>query len=116
MQSHSLHPGVVNTELFEHSSTDYIPWIRKLFKVITTNYQLSFNLHKSLLLFQTPEEGSRTVVYAAISPIIEGKGGSYLSNCTKWWQHKSARDEVECKKLFDFTCNLLKIQNFGTLA
>jgi NAD(P)-dependent dehydrogenase (short-subunit alcohol dehydrogenase family) len=33
LQSHSLHPGVVNTELFEHSSTDYVPWVRKLFKV-----------------------------------------------------------------------------------
>lgn len=34
MQSHSLHPGVVNTDLFEHSATDYIPWVRKLlFKV-----------------------------------------------------------------------------------
>lgn len=31
IQSHSLHPGVVNTDLFEHSSTDYIPWMRKLF-------------------------------------------------------------------------------------
>lgn len=31
IQSHSLHPGVVNTDLFEHSSTDYVPWIRKLF-------------------------------------------------------------------------------------
>ena len=31
IQSSSLHPGVVNTDLFEHSSTDYVPWIRKLF-------------------------------------------------------------------------------------
>lgn len=31
IQSHSLHPGVVNTDLFEHSSTDYVPWVRKLF-------------------------------------------------------------------------------------
>jgi len=34
IQNHSLHPGVVNTELFENTSTDYVPWIRKLlFKV-----------------------------------------------------------------------------------
>ncbi|CRK88704.1 CLUMA_CG002366, isoform B [Clunio marinus] len=84
IQSHSLHPGVVNTDLFEHSSTDYIPWIRKIF-------------------FKTPEEGSRTVVYAAISPKLEGDGGTYLSNCTKWNYHKSSDDPVECEKLFNFT-------------
>lgn len=34
IQSHSLHPGVVNTDLFEHSSTTYVPWVRQLlFKV-----------------------------------------------------------------------------------
>lgn len=35
LQSNSLHPGVVDTELFAHTSTDYVPWVRKLFfKVI----------------------------------------------------------------------------------
>lgn len=34
VQSHSLHPGVVNTDLFEHSSTSYVPIMRSvLFKV-----------------------------------------------------------------------------------
>lgn len=34
MQTNSLHPGVVDTDLFANSSTDYIPWFRTLmFKV-----------------------------------------------------------------------------------
>jgi len=35
IQTNSLHPGVVDTDLFANSSTDYIPWFRTLFfKVI----------------------------------------------------------------------------------
>jgi NAD(P)-dependent dehydrogenase (short-subunit alcohol dehydrogenase family) len=34
IQTNSLHPGVVDTDLFANSSTDYIPWFRTLlFKV-----------------------------------------------------------------------------------
>lgn len=64
VQVHAVHPGVVDTDLFVHSSTTYVPWFKKLF-------------------FKNTEEGSRTIVYAAISPRIEGKGGSYLSNCVR---------------------------------
>lgn len=96
IQTNSLHPGVVDTDLFVHSSTDYIPWFRKL-------------------LFKTPEEGSRTIIYAAISPKLEGKGGIYLSNCTKMPTHSAVDRPEECKKLFDFSCKLLDIENFGNL-
>jgi hypothetical protein len=64
--------------------------------------------------YKTPEEGSRTIVYAATSFKIEAQGGSYLSNCTEMWHHKAAQDLAECKKLFNFTCELLKIKKFGT--
>ncbi|KAG5672998.1 hypothetical protein PVAND_003079 [Polypedilum vanderplanki] len=96
IQNHSLHPGVVDTELFTHSATDYVPWVRRIF-------------------FKTPEEGSRTIVYAAISPELEGKGGSYLSNCAISRMHPKAWSPMECKKLFDYSCELLKIENFGFL-
>jgi hypothetical protein len=65
--------------------------------------------------FQTPEEGSRTIVYAALSPALEGKGGNYLSNCTETRMHPKARSPMECKKLFAYSCELLKIENFGFL-
>lgn len=35
VQIHSVHPGVVDTDLFEHSSLTYISWAKKIFfKVI----------------------------------------------------------------------------------
>lgn len=96
VQTNVVHPGVVNTELFSNSSASYFPWLVKV-------------------LFKTPEQGSRTVVYAAISPDIECKGGSYISNCAKCSHNNSANDLKERKKLFDFTCELLGIENFGML-
>jgi NAD(P)-dependent dehydrogenase (short-subunit alcohol dehydrogenase family) len=53
LQSHSLHPGVVNTELFEHSSTDYVPWVRKLFKVNPDTFYPAFKAHETLFLSVT---------------------------------------------------------------
>ncbi|CAG9809471.1 unnamed protein product [Chironomus riparius] len=96
MQTNSLHPGVVDTDLFANSSTDYIPWFRTI-------------------MFKTPEEGSRTIIYASISPKLEGKGGLYLSNCTIMPPNDVANNPQECKKLFDYCCKLLKIENFGNL-
>uniref|UniRef100_A0A2M3Z1M9 Putative dehydrogenase with different specificities related to short-chain alcohol dehydrogenase n=1 Tax=Anopheles braziliensis TaxID=58242 RepID=A0A2M3Z1M9_9DIPT len=91
--ANSLHPGVVNTDLFEHSSTNYIPWIRAL-------------------LFKSPEEGSRTVVYAAISPKLESRGGCYLSNCREAGAHRHWKNSVQCEKLFKLTCDKLGITDF----
>uniref|UniRef100_A0A182JCK3 Dehydrogenase with different specificities related to short-chain alcohol dehydrogenase n=1 Tax=Anopheles atroparvus TaxID=41427 RepID=A0A182JCK3_ANOAO len=91
--ANSLHPGVVNTDLFEHSSTNYIPWIRTL-------------------LFKSPEEGSRTVVYAAIAPKLEARGGCYLSNCREAGSHRHWKNSVQCEKLFRFTCDKLGIVDF----
>ncbi|XP_036996352.2 dehydrogenase/reductase SDR family member on chromosome X [Artibeus jamaicensis] len=57
-------PGVVDTDLFKH-----VFWgtrlIQKLF---------------SWWLFKTPEEGSWTTVYTAVSPALEGVGGRYFYN------------------------------------
>lgn len=56
-----LHPGVVDTGLYEHAG--YV----KLINAITCNF-----------LMKTARQGGDTVVYGAISPEIEGKGGLYL--------------------------------------
>uniref|UniRef100_A0A7G3AIF8 Putative dehydrogenase with different specificities related to short-chain alcohol dehydrogenase n=1 Tax=Lutzomyia longipalpis TaxID=7200 RepID=A0A7G3AIF8_LUTLO len=95
VQVHACHPGVVDTDLFIHSSSTVIPWFKKA-------------------LFKNPEQGSRTVVYAAISPKLEGKGGSYLSNCRLHRTHPMAKDPAACEKLFDYTKELLKIAQLAS--
>jgi len=93
VQIYAVHPGVVDTDLFCHSSTTYIPWFKKLF-------------------FKTPEEGSRTVIYAAIAPKLEGRGGSYLSNCTLVKISSFAKDLSLGEKFFKYTCNMLDVEDF----
>ncbi|XP_055837573.1 dehydrogenase/reductase SDR family member on chromosome X [Episyrphus balteatus] len=90
----AVHPGVVDTDLFEYSATTAVPFLKKL-------------------IFKTPERGSRTIVYAAIDPRLEGKGGSYLSNGGKSPFHPDAKDSQKCAKLFKFSCDLLKITEYG---
>lgn len=92
----AVHPGVVDTDLFEYSATTAIPFLKKL-------------------IFKTPERGSRTVVFAAIDPRLEGEGGSYLSNGGKSQIHPDAKDPQKCEKLFRFSLDLLKIKKFGQI-
>lgn len=94
VQVHAVHPGVVDTDLFNHTSTTHIPFFKKM-------------------LFKTPEEGSRSVVFAAIDPSIENEGGTYLSNCTRGPMHPDAKNFEKCKKFFDFSCGLVKVTNYG---
>lgn len=95
VQVHAVHPGLVDTDLFQHSSTTNIPVVKKF-------------------LFKNPEEGSRCVVYAAIAPKLEGKGGSYLSNCVRVQVNPAAKSPEKCEKLFKFSCSLLNIDEYGT--
>lgn len=45
IQSHAPHPGIVNTDLFENSSTTYIPWFKSIFyKVIVESLSISMLL------------------------------------------------------------------------
>ncbi|KRG05001.1 dehydrogenase/reductase SDR family member on chromosome X isoform X2 [Drosophila mojavensis] len=94
VQVNVVHPGIVDTDLFEHSATTAVPFFKKLF-------------------FKTPERGSRTVVFAAIDPSIEGQGGTYLSNGGKGPFHADAKQPAKCEKFFEHSCALLKIKQYG---
>jgi len=94
IQTFSAHPGVVDSELFHTTALGSLHLYRKL-------------------ISKTPEQGARTIVYAAISPQIENQSGSYVSNCHVAANHKLANDPSACEKLLQFTCELLNIEKFG---
>lgn len=71
---------------------------------------ITLQTHYSL---QTPEQGSRSIFFAAISKDLNYVGGEYLSNC-QITGAKGVSDNLELGlKLFKFSCNMLKIENFG---
>uniref|UniRef100_A0A2H8TZU1 Dehydrogenase/reductase SDR family member on chromosome X n=1 Tax=Melanaphis sacchari TaxID=742174 RepID=A0A2H8TZU1_9HEMI len=89
VQVFAVHPGIVNTELFNGTLLKMtMPWI------------LSY-------ICKTPEEGSRSVVYACISPELEGCGG-YYANCQIAKNLSYADDEETQKKLYDTSISMVK--------
>lgn len=93
VQVFSVHPGIVNTEIIQHLAKKRMWWRKNMCK--------------------TPDEGSRSIVYAALSQDLHYMGGDYVSNCQKT-AGKSVADNLELGlKLFKFSCNMLKIEVFG---
>ncbi|XP_046395066.1 dehydrogenase/reductase SDR family member on chromosome X-like [Ischnura elegans] len=91
---YAVHPGVCNTDLFEGTYLKIaVPWI------------INF-------IFKHPAGGATTIMFPAVAPDAESLGGSYTSNCRVCSPSAIARDDVKAKELFDFTCNLLGIENF----
>ena len=58
-------------------------------------------------------QGGDTVVHAAISTEIEGKGGLYLENFYPARNSSFTSDLSNQKNLFELSCRILKIKNFG---
>lgn len=53
------------------------------------------------------------MVYAAIHPKLEGRGGGYFSNCMVFPLTKYVKDPQRCERLFNLTSELLQIKDFG---
>ena len=89
-----IHPGVVNTGLFQH-----VGWARWFWCF-------------PLLLFKTPQQGGDSIVYAASSLDVEGKGGLYLDN-TQLARTSSFVNNVGYQAvLWQKTCEVLYISDF----
>lgn len=94
IQTHCVHPGIVNTDLFNDTN------LKKFVPVIPA------------LLFKSPEQGAIPIIYACLSPKLEGKGGTYIHNCKIFKASSSTNSEELQKKLFDVTNKLLSIPDF----
>lgn len=118
VQIHAVHPGVVDTELFNQTGNSLIPWFNRIFFKVTSvfNNTIERQIYSNFKLFsqfQTVDEGSRSIIHAAISPKLEGKGGSYISNCTLVRSQPATKNVALCEKLFAVTCDMLNIEEFG---
>eukprot|EP00127_Corallochytrium_limacisporum_P006405 Clim_evm13s226 gene=Clim_evmTU13s226 len=69
IETFSLHPGVINTELTRH-----LNWfINKVTPVLSSM--------GSLVGYKSEAQGAATTTFAAIAPGLNGKGGGYLADC-----------------------------------
>lgn len=74
IRAFSLHPGQVLTNLARHLSEEEIA----SFDALDHNGKPIIAPEKGM---KTPEQGAATSVWAATSPLLEGKGGLYLEDC-----------------------------------
>ncbi|KAK0076579.1 hypothetical protein PV325_005167 [Microctonus aethiopoides] len=77
---YAVHPGIVNTDLFEHTSIQKLPLFKDIF-------------------FKSPDKGAITTVYVAVNKEVENRGGSYFSNCLETAVNPIANDVVTQEKL-----------------
>ncbi|RVE54337.1 hypothetical protein evm_001164 [Chilo suppressalis] len=97
VKSYAVHPGIVNTDLFEGTLFKRVfPWAMKMF-------------------FKTPAKGAISILHACFDKDLEKKSGLYISNCTEGISNKFSKNIEHQKKLFDISCELVGINpsNYG---
>ncbi|CAH1267158.1 DHRSX [Branchiostoma lanceolatum] len=99
-QSHvtanALHPGVVNSDLYQH-----VMWPLRVVQ----------RMMGWIGLTKTPQQGADTILYAAMSPDLEGVGGRYLDNCQEVPSSDQSYDKDLQKRLWEESCRLVHLEN-----
>ncbi|XP_030204547.1 retinol dehydrogenase 12 [Gadus morhua] len=88
----SLHPGVVQSDLWRHQHR-CIQVAVKLFGWFT----------------KTPLEGAQTTLYCALEPGLEGQSGGYFSDCAPGRRSRQAVDDDLGQKLWEISCSMLAL-------
>ncbi|XP_053688974.1 retinol dehydrogenase 14 isoform X1 [Sabethes cyaneus] len=87
-----LHPGVIDTGIWRN-----IPFpVNLLFKPIQ-------------MCFRTPEEGSRTTVFLAVSPDVESVSGKYFRGCKVNQLNRHVQNEDVQWRLWEAARSLVKL-------
>lgn len=93
VQSYAVHPGLVNTDIYQHTSMKHL--------------KILFNI-----LFKTPIQGATPVVYAAVNKSIENKGGIYVTNCLESPVNPEALNLAIRDRLFKLSLEQVQLKDF----
>ncbi|CAG2178248.1 unnamed protein product, partial [Oppiella nova] len=96
INTYSLHPGVIHTDLIRHNKsgdkTD-VGFMERHF-------------------FLTPFMGSQTTLYCALDDSLDNESGFYYDNCRRVDRMVTeARDDLMARKLWDLSCDLVKLED-----
>lgn len=97
VKCYSVHPGIVDTDLFEDTLfRKLFPWAMKIF-------------------FKTPSQGATSILHACFFERLEEKGGLYISNCKAGLSSTYSLTDKHQQRLFEVSCALTNIdpQNYG---
>lgn len=90
--TYSLHPGVVQTELWRHLSGPQ-QFVMKMVSPFTKN----------------SSQGAQTSIYCAVEPSLEKETGGYYSDCAPANCSAAGKDDVLAEKLWELSCRLLSV-------
>ncbi|XP_004081219.1 retinol dehydrogenase 12 [Oryzias latipes] len=90
--AYSLHPGVVQTDLWRHLSAPE-QFFMKIARPFTKN---------SL-------QGAQTTIYCAVEPSLDTESGGYYSDCAAASCSSAGKDDTVAEKLWDLSCRMLGI-------
>ncbi|KAJ8413479.1 hypothetical protein AAFF_G00094750 [Aldrovandia affinis] len=89
---YSLHPGVVQSELWRHLSVPMQVAV-KVFRPFT----------------KTSVQGAQTSLYCALAPELDTESGGYYSDCAPARCSRDASDDEMAQKLWELSCEMLGI-------
>ncbi|XP_028289197.1 retinol dehydrogenase 12, like [Parambassis ranga] len=90
--TYSLHPGVVQTDLWRHLNGPQ-QFVMKLVSPFTKN----------------SVQGAQTTIYCAVEPSLEKESGGYYSDCAPANCSAAGKDDDLAQKLWELSCRLLSI-------
>ncbi|KAJ8010818.1 hypothetical protein DPEC_G00079080 [Dallia pectoralis] len=88
----SLHPGVVQSELWRHLNTPVQVAVKVFWPFIKTSV-----------------EGAQTSIFCAVEPGLEKKSGGYFSQCASARCSRAASDDGLAQRLWELSCRMLAI-------
>ncbi|XP_029313991.1 retinol dehydrogenase 12, like [Cottoperca gobio] len=90
--TYSLHPGVVQTDLWRHLSGPQ-QVVMKMVSPFTKN----------------SSQGAQTSIYCAVEPSLEKESGGYYSDCAPANCSAAGRDDELAQKLWELSCKELSV-------
>uniref|UniRef100_H3D810 Retinol dehydrogenase 12, like n=1 Tax=Tetraodon nigroviridis TaxID=99883 RepID=H3D810_TETNG len=90
--TYSLHPGVVQTDLWRHLSGPE-QFLMRFAKPFSKN----------------SVQGAQTTIYCAVEPSLEKESGGYYSDCAPASCSAAAKNDDLAQKLWELSCQLLSL-------
>ncbi|XP_074477817.1 retinol dehydrogenase 12, like [Sebastes fasciatus] len=90
--TYSLHPGVVQTDLWRHLSGPQ-QFVMKMVSPFTKN----------------SSQGAQTSIYCAVEPSLAKESGGYYSDCAPVSCSAAGKDDVLAQKFWDLSCQMWSV-------
>ncbi|XP_060891197.1 retinol dehydrogenase 11-like isoform X1 [Labrus mixtus] len=94
VNTYSLHPGVIRTELGRHFWPAMPLWKRVVYTPL-------------MFFIKSPAEGAQTTIYCAVEESLQNQSGLYYSDCAPKTAAPQGRDDEAAKKLWDLSASMV---------